>query len=360
MQIKLNKNQNKLLKLHREIDLYVRNTSLAFISGWSTAHPVRYELLYSDDSLKTFADFNKSYNFMDDDSLLKEKVRSFHERIEGNVSDETEIFTGAGSSPLISSLMVLLSQMRVRELFYVSPIYHVYYYLAQTLGIRMKNCGENVPEISEEFLIQKLPDRKIVLLITDPSWVFGKSLSKEFWLAVKNWQIRTGSIVIVDGTFQYTKWQKMTREFSSLLIPEQTFRLVCPTKSLCIHGVRFAYLILPKKHFEPLGYAYCKLVAATSIYDIRIAHLLIDQLCSEENNRKLTSFIAERYNQITESGLLSEAVVTPDSTYYVFGKFNLDLAKVVFMNNKYFELNFPDEFIRVNILSPDLSNFIGD
>jgi hypothetical protein len=96
------------------------------------------------------------------------------------------------------------------------------------------------------------------------------------------------------------------------------------------------------------------MVAASSIYDMTTAHFMMEQLCSRENNRELAAYIENTYHAIVEHELVKEPVVEPNSTYYCFGKTNFDLSKVIYMNGSYFELNYPDDFIRVNILSPDI------
>jgi len=51
-------------------------------------------------------------------------------------------------------------------------------------------------------------------------------------------------VVVVDGTFQYLQWAWPERcERTSTLLRERTIRLVCPTKSLALHGIRFACLL---------------------------------------------------------------------------------------------------------------------
>jgi aspartate/methionine/tyrosine aminotransferase len=351
--------QNRLLTDHRQIDTLARSSALPFLSGWTTAHPVEYEHIRPARLSGLAAGSLTTYDFMADDAALKEKIRQFHMTVDGGLPQESDIFLGAGSSPFISSMMILWSLLGSRNVFYVRPIYHAYYFMAQSLGMRMTGIGGNSLSADRESVFDDLPDEQIQLIVTDPSWISGRHLPEAFWERLGGWQARTGSLVLVDGTFQYTRWSEMTRELSSRLDPRRTFRLVCPTKSLCLHGIRFAYLILPHEYADDLAYVYCKLVASTSAFDVRAAHLLMDQLNSRTNNRDLVAYIRERYAALRER-LVIETVLEPDCSYYIFAKSSLSLPDIVSMNGRYFELSYPDDHIRLNILSPDLSIYIGE
>jgi aspartate/methionine/tyrosine aminotransferase len=348
--------QEEIIARHQRIDLTARSCDLPFVSGWETSHGIEYEHLkplYSGQSVDTL-----DYTFMADDEQLVEKIRGFHKNIDEHFPDGSGIFVGAGSSPLLSSTMILLSQLGEKEICYVPPIYHAYYQLAKILRIAMTPIGEGLTAEGEERTSALLPGRRTVLLITDPSWISGRGYSTGFLEEIRAWQERTGSMVIVDGTFQYTKWDAMAPESSSLLIPHQTFRLVCPTKSLCVHGVRCAYLILPEALQEDLGWYYCKIVAATSQYDVRAASMLLDQLRSPSNNRALVSLVRKRYMKFREAGLIRDVVTEPACTYYSYGRLTIDLDRVIAMNGLYYELPYPDDIIRINLLSGPLADMM--
>ena len=167
-----------------------------------------------------------------------------------------------------------------------------------------------------------------------------------------------GSMVMGEGTFSYTGRVGMSGELASGPVPAQTIRFVCPTKSLCIHGVRFAYLIMPEELLEDLGWFYCKVVAATSRHDVQAAHLLIDQLSSQQNNRPLTDLAQARYRLLADSGLLGDVIADPTCTYYAFGRLRVDERDIVGMTPDYFELEYPGDMIRVNLLSSALDALV--
>ncbi|MEM9557186.1 MAG: aminotransferase class I/II-fold pyridoxal phosphate-dependent enzyme [Acidobacteriota bacterium] len=346
----LTEDQERLLKSHQDIDLLARTSGLPFISGWETTHEIRYEHL---EGVRRPVD-PFDYRFMSDDEELKDKIRRFHRRVDGILSSRSDVFLGAGSSPLLSSVMTLLARAGVREVLYAKPIYHTYYFLAQTFGLRFAPIGDALSLPGEEGLADNLPERESVLLITDPSWISGRPLGDDVWRAIGRWQERTGSMVFVDGTFSYTRWDEMAPEAASRLDPERTIRLVCPTKSLCVHGVRFAYLLLPAQLEQELAYCYCKLVAATSAFDISVAHRMMDQLLAPTSNRALTAYLQERYRDLRAAGIILDSLVEPSCTYYTFGRAGYESSSILSMGSSYFELDYPDDYIRINLLSPDL------
>jgi aspartate/methionine/tyrosine aminotransferase len=355
----LSESQKVALKSHREIDVLARTSALPFISGWETTHNVTYEHLAPLQTSAPSMPRPFEYRFMADDELLTEKVREFHRRVDGDFPEAADIFIGAGSSPLLTSTMIFVSQAGEKDILYVPPTYHAYYQMAEILGMTMTPVGEGLTADGEAQIHEQLPDRTTTLLITDPSWISGRPFSAEFYRQLAQWQARTGSRVVVDGTFQYTRWAAMSAEHSSLLIPTQTFRLICPTKSLCVHGVRCAYLILPRADGEELGWLYCKVVAATSIFDIYAAHLMLDQLSSPRNNRDLVAAVQAQYAGLVNAGLVRERVAEPSCTYYVFGRPGFDASTVLSMNGSHFELPALSAYLRMNLLSPHLPELLA-
>jgi aspartate/methionine/tyrosine aminotransferase len=355
----LTASQEDVVRAHKEIDFRARDGSVPFVSGWSTSHPVQYEHIARPKRTPELSEYMLAYSFISDDDLLKQKICRFHEIVDGVPISPNHVFLGAGSSPLVSSTMVTLAGMKRKEIHYIKPVYHAYYYLAGVLGVRMTGIGDTLHENYEQDLLDRLPEGNSVLLITDPSWISGRALSDAFWDALAAWQRVTESLVVVDGTFQYTKWNGMTAEAASRLDLERTIRLVCPTKSLCVHGLRFSYLILPQELREDLGWAYCKLVAATSTADISTAHLLMDQLASAQNNRALTAYICAQYRKLVTAGVVRDVMMPPDCTYYVFGRPAFDTRDMIVMRGWHFEIPGADEWIRINLLSAHLSALAG-
>lgn len=342
--------QQHLLQLHRDLDLAARSRDRPFYSGWATAHSATYRHLVVDEMSPMSC--VGSYRFMSDNDDLKSGIRTFHHRTDGSFPDVADVFVGAGSSPLLSSILTWLSLEGVETIHYLKPIYLAYYYLADALGLRMNGLLDE--RASAQHVEAALPPDGGVLLLTDPSWVFGRKVADEVIDAIATWQTRSGALVVVDGTFSYLTWSSTTGERTARLDPNRTIRLVCPTKSLCVHGIRFAYLIMLSDLIEDIGWIYCKMVASTSSFDIEVAKLMMNQLRSDENNRPLVEVLRHHHRTLIDRGILVDTSAEPECTYYVFGKTGLDLEKALIMNGPYFELDHPEDWIRVNLLSPYL------
>src|SRR5262249_21015831 len=125
----------------------------------------------------------------------------------------------------------------------------------------------------------------------------------------------------------------------------------CPTKSLALHGARFAYLLLPGEWREEIRYAASNASGACSYNDLLIARRMMQILCSTEGNTRLISHIRSCYTGLGERHNWASAVGPPDSGYYVFGHYQDPTGrKVLTMDERYFDLSgFPD-CIRINLL----------
>jgi len=282
--------QKNLLSLHRALDATCRESNKPFVSGWYTSHPYYGDLLALDD-VQPLKEGFRDYKFLSDDSELIAKIKSFHLKNDTHAYSNDSIFVGAGSSPLMFSVLVALKNLGFRKILYAPPIYYTLYYFSSLLGVELVSIGNSPTGNDGQFSCQ-MPNERSALIITDPSWISGKKITQETLASLAEWQEKTGSFVFVDGTFQYLSWDKMRGERSSELIEDQTIRLVCPTKSLCVHGARFSYLLIPEKLREEIRYPYSNTSGAASVSDRIMAHRLMDQLLSSDNNRALASYVA--------------------------------------------------------------------
>jgi aspartate/methionine/tyrosine aminotransferase len=335
------------------LDATCRQSKKPFVSGWYTNHPYYGDLLALDD-VEPLKEGFRDYKFLSDDLELIAKIRTFHQTNDSHDYADDSIFVGAGSSPLMFSALVALKSLGFREILYAPPIYYTLYYFSDLLGIKLVSIGESPTGNSGQFSCQ-LPNNRSALIITDPSWISGKKITQASLESLADWQNRTKSFVFVDGTFQYLSWDRMRGEKSSELVENQTIRLVCPTKSLCVHGARFSYLLIPRKLREEIRYPYSNTSGAASVSDRIMAHRLMDQLLSSDNNRALANYVAKRYGAYLSKGILKSPVDSPDATYYVFGETSYDLDRVISMNSDFFEVPYPSNYIRLNLLAPSIS-----
>ena len=346
--------QAATLELHRQLDeVLVPGLERRFISGYQTTHPFIQNYLKDVVGKNGYAAELGAYSFAQDQRPLVETIRQFHQRADEIDYTPDQILLSAGSSPLLLTLMLFLRNNAVRTLYYFRPIYHSFYFFADQLNLSLVPLCEDLLVDDKSSL--SLPDGKHVLLFSDPVWIAGRALDDRVIDEVRHWQERTGSTVLVDGTFQYLKWESpASKERSTQLVREQTIRLICPTKSLALHGIRFAYLLGPARLLDGLRWACDNATGSASTFDLHAAARLMDVLLTADGNRQLVTYIRERYSALRANNFIAQTAHEPNCGYYVLGKLGRSEKTDLVMNGKYFELAGYDDVVRINLLSPDI------
>jgi aspartate/methionine/tyrosine aminotransferase len=350
----LNPRQAATLDLHRRLDeVLVPGLTHRFISGYQTTHPFvdsYMEGIAGD--IGTGSEWG-GYSFAQDDLDLISAIRRFHAQADGIDYSEDEILISAGSSSLLMVLMTFLHQSAIRSLYYFPPIYHAVYFLANLLDIDLSPLSQHALWDPEPPPV--LPEGQHVLLFADPIWIAGRAVGSGTMNAVRQWQDRTGSTVIVDGTFEYLGWEwPPRREGSTRLVRDRTIRLICPTKSLAVHGIRFAYLLGPVQILKGLRWACDNVTGSASTFDLRAATRIMNVLLSPDRNRHLIAHIRGRYSALRANGFIESTVCEPDCGYYAFGRVSRSKRSDLVMDGRFFELSDLDAFYRINVLSPDI------
>jgi aspartate/methionine/tyrosine aminotransferase len=167
--------------------------------------------------------------------------------------------------------------------------------------------------------------------------------------AIGEWQRRTGSLVFIDGSFQYMQWDGTRREQTSTLEQELTFRLISPTKSLAIPFFRFAYLLHPSQFHDDFLFLYENIVGGANITDLAFARRSLEVLSKPESNGSLTTVLRDTYEHLVRRGLIRTEII-PECGYFVFALPKVELPGQAAMNQDYFELkNYPG-YIRINLM----------
>ena len=349
--------QAATLELHRQLDevLYrMPRSARRFISGYQTTHPFIRSYMGGVAENNGHAYELGRYSFAQSQGELVEAVRSFHRHADGIDYSPDEILLSAGSSPLLQSLIIFLRQNAIRSLYYFRPIYHTFYFFADLLDVYLLPVCDHLLLDTEVSL--RLPAGQHVLLFSDPIWIAGRAVADSAVDEVRRWQERTGSTVIVDGTFQYLKWDwPAKREGSTQLLRDQTIRLICPTKSLALHGIRFAYLLGPARFLKGLRWVCDNATGSASAFDLYVAVRLMDVLSSPDGNRHLLAHIHARYAELRANNFIVRTAHEPDCGYYVFGQVSRAERTDFVMGGNYFELNGYEDFVRINLLSPDIT-----
>lgn len=343
-------NQALLLKSHRDLDTIVRtDRRRCFVSGWHVENPLASEYLDAHDLMTTVGAGASKYQFLSDSRDVSRSIIRFHRKIDRVEYAEGEIFVAPGSSPLILAVMTTLHRRGVRRICYFPPVYYAFFYWASVFGIEMVPVTQQWPALDPVDV--PLPPDGSVLLFSDPAWVVGRFLDAELIQAIARWQSRTGSLVVVDGTFQYTKWDPAVRtEFTSHLDKRWTLRMVCPTKALGVNGIRFAYLLLPAGLRDDIRYVASNSSGASDGFSVAAASRVMDVLNGDQGNARFVACVRARSDALT--GVLhQEQAFQPTCTYYVFAPLLARAEDCITMDGRFFEG--PDRSgVRINLMLP--------
>ncbi len=341
---------SELAAYDRVSDALIERSGSVFVSDWNGDHPFMDEFLgdLGEVPIGRLGSLG-TYSRMDEDLELTDAVAELHVRRYGETSVTAgRCVTGAGSTSFLTTLLMYQFLQGVREISYLPPVYYNAGWWIRKLGMGVRRVASNV-DFSDD-VEMSLPEGRGLLWVTDPVWFAGVPLRDATVDRIADWQRRTGSTVIVDGTFQYMGWEGATKEATDRLDPDLTFRLVCPTKTLAMHGFRFAYAIVPAQHAAPFAELHRRLHGAAGLADRLFARRAVEVLGTHDGALPLMSFARDRYRQLLASGAVTEAV-EPESGFFVFGRPSVDATNFVAMDINCFGGKGYPGFVRVNLLN---------
>jgi aspartate/methionine/tyrosine aminotransferase len=321
-----------------------------FVSDWNGQHPFVPAFLdgFADRTVGSLGPLTR-YSHLEEDTALEEKLRRLHrDRYREPYSDHVGYLPGTGSASFLTTMLFRARQLGFDRLCYLPPVYNSAIYIIQELGLAVRKAARNVDFADDPGL--DLPDTRCALWLTDPVWFAGRPVRQETVDEIGRWQRRTGSLVLVDGTFEYQQWDGGRCERTSGLDPDLTYRLVCPTKALAIHGFRFAYLIVPKAHLGSVTDLHSRLHGAAGVADRAFAHRAVAALDSETGNRPLMEYARQRYQELIVAGAIREWV-EPYSGNFIFGAPTASADSLRGMGPECFEARGYPGYLRVNLLS---------
>lgn len=320
------------------------------LSGWQCENPFVDELLKAVKNKSSKMNY-KRYMYFDEDDKLQNKIMTLHKNLDG--VQPSCVICGSGSTALIFAFITHLKNLDVKKVFYISPIYFTMLPALQRYGIHSERVSQFHP-YEKEFELNLPEDKQSVLLLSDPTWYSGTSISQEIMKELIEWQNKTSSYIFVDGSMQYLSWNKKTNEASSKLNSSLTFRLLCPTKQLAINGFRFAYLILPESHYRKLAWTYANIYGSASVESIAFAYESILRLSKRKISEKLINLTIERHSYLRQKKII-ESEINPNCGYFVFEKIKKVIQeKHLVVNGKYFGQNNLPDYTKINLLSPSL------
>jgi len=197
-----------------------------------------------------------------------------------------------------------------------------------------------------------LPEKKTHLIFVDPVWFAGRKVPHNIISDICAWQNRTGSTVFVDGSFQYMPWDNIRLEKTAMLDPTRTFRMICPTKIMAIHGYRFSYGLIPSSVREEFMHTYTNIYASSAAPNISFALEAIPEMISGLITNKVLSIAQYRYQRLVDVGYISSNL-KPDCGYFTFTEIKKELPlEYKLMTQEFFEQKRFDGYAKLNLISP--------
>jgi aspartate/methionine/tyrosine aminotransferase len=328
----------------------VTRPGAVFVSDWNGEHPYLARFLgdFADRRIASLGALNR-YSHLEEDPALAAEVLQLHAQRYGEPAlDEIAALPGTGSASFLATLLFRARQLGFDRLCYLPPVYNSAAHLIAQMGFAVHKAAPDVdfaPGVTLD-----LPDAKCVLWLTDPVWFAGRRVRQSTIETIAAWQRRTGSLVLVDGTFQYLQWEAGRTEWSTALDPRLTYRLVCPTKALAIHGFRFAYLLVPAEHIGTVTHLHSCLHGAAGVADRAFAHRALAALASPEGNAPLLGYAQRRLEALCAADALREWV-EPECGYFVFARPTAPPDTMHGMGPECFEVRGRHGYVRINLLS---------
>jgi histidinol-phosphate/aromatic aminotransferase/cobyric acid decarboxylase-like protein len=327
-----------------------------FLSGWNGNHPFVSDMLGDlSERFLSASDRLTEYSHMDEDPDLAERLSELHSTYGEGMIESSRFVPGAGSSAFLASLLQYARRLGFHEMCYLPPVYYNAVYWMQELGFRIVRVAATAPLSADVELT--LPARRTCLWLTDPLWFAGSPLASSYIDQVASWQQASGSTVIVDGTFAYMDWGGPQPARAAQLDPDRTFRLVCPTKALALHGFRFAYAIVPQAEATTFIEFHGRLHGASSLIDRMFAHRAVDVLQSSLPARTLWPYVSDRYVRLAATDVIGRHV-PPTSGYFMFGEVQRANEKAVALDSACYEAASHEGYVRVNLIDDAVVEYL--
>jgi aspartate/methionine/tyrosine aminotransferase len=326
-----------------------------FLSGWQCDNPCVSEFLSAIKERANHIDYRK-YRYFDEDDELSSTIRKIHASFDGVCPQG--VLCASGSTLLLYSFVTYLKRIGISRVHYIPPIYFTLHMAFELYGINASPVSAQQP--FEKGFSMTLPEEAgSVIFLTDPIWYTGTQYSSDIIEEIVAWQKRNSSLVFVDGSLQYLPWNGIVHENTAKLDPSYTFRLVCPSKQLAVHGYRFSYLLLPSSHERSMAWTYANIAGSAAADSIAFAHEAVAAVLDRSIPDNLIKIATNRHKYLRKSGII-ESDICPVCGYFVFEKINVALPEgYVMLDGKYFSLSNYLGHTKINLLSPSLK-ILGD
>jgi len=338
----------EILQLHEDLEVkFGDGAGGDFLFGWQSINPFAEELLTAVKHRAETIDYTK-YSYMESDGSLAQEIIDLHSTLDG-VRPIAAFCAASGGASILFAFSYWLARNEIKEIYYIPPIYFTLLNGLRQFGIRARALT-GYHSFEKEFQMS-LPSKKTVLILADPVWYAGIPVPLEIINEVAAWQNKTGSLVFIDGSFQYMRWDQRVSEPTAALDPRSTIRLVSPTKSLVVHGYRFAYTLLPDTIKPIFSNCYTNIAGSSAADNVAFAYEAVRSMRDRTLTQQLIERAASRHAKLRSTGTI-ESPLRPEAGYFVFEKINVPLPDdSLRMDGRYFgQPRFP-QHARMNLLS---------
>lgn len=319
-----------------------------FLSGWQCDNPYADGFIARAAS-KSQATNHIKYSYIEYDDAMNESLANLHKALD-NKSFELIFPSACGSTSILFTFCTHLAKNNIKEIYYIPPIYFSMHYALKLFNIKARPISA-LHAYEEKFSIN-LPNKRSVLIFVDPLWFAGRKVPHSIISQIKAWQDKTGSTIFVDGSFQYMPWNGDRYEATSELDPSITFRMICPTKIMAVHGLRFSYALMPATLKLEFYHTYTNIYASSAACNVEFARESVIEMKSGEITRKIINLAKERYSSLVRHACI-ESSVPPDCGYFTFTKILSKLPPdYKLMTQEFFEQKRYNGYAKLNLVSP--------
>ncbi len=321
-----------------------------FLSGWQCENPFVKEFLSSVKLNSEKFDHTK-YSYYDAHDDLLTSILTHHKNLD-TIQPES-VICGCGSTSLLSTFAAYLASTGITRVYYIAPLYITLHTALHRFKIETIAVSEKHP-YEKDFTLNLPKHKNSFLLLTDPIWIAGVPIHKEYIEEISKWQNEFDATIFVDGSLQYMPWNNIRYEATSILNPAQTIRLVCPSKQMCIHGYRFSYMLAPSSISRKLNWTYTSLFGPAPVDSISFGQKAIQSVIEGIVPRQLSHFIRSRFELLISEDAI-EPFVTPECGYFMFAKILKRLPdNYLLIDGSFFsKLDF-SQYSKLNLLSPSI------
>jgi len=318
------------------VDECFDKNKINFLSEWVFDKKIHQYTSFNKNPFKVKPNIPIQYAFPDTNRKLNATIEKFHVK-EGLPKDSFTVFISEGSTPMIAAMTLFARKIGFDKIYSIFPLYFTIHKMCDAINMDILPCNDDFACF--ENIELDLPKQKSFLFITDPVWSIGRHYSDKVFKQLARWQKKTNSIIFVDGSFSYMDWDtSVKKEPSVVLDPDLTLRLICPTKALCLHGLRFSYLLCPKKFSKEVA----RISIANTGSSCYFGHIQRERLFNkmiENKTNPVGLFAFERYKVLRKVFLENNIEhIIPNCGFFMFA--NLDnILRKKRVRHKYYWLN---------------------